>query len=284
MSAASTALLPEERLLLDVNETPCLLPGRSLVMEYIIFIIIPFFGLIIGSFLNVLIWRVHIGASLLGRSRCVHCTKTIPWYDNIPLVSFCILRGRCRFCKKNISLRYPLMELSTAVVFLLAFFASENVFFFLRNIFFLSMLLVIFAADFLWMEIPDAVTLPGIALAFLANLLLGYRWQDLALGAIIGGGFFLLQYLVSAGRWIGGGDIRLGALMGAMLGALLTLAALVAAYLLGALGAVFLLLCGKKKLSEKVPFGTSLAFSTAVMLLFGAEIVQWYKEAIVLLL
>lgn len=254
-------------------------------MLEIFFILI--FGLCVGSFLNVVIWRVYKGITLFGRSVCQTCGKIIVWYDNIPVISFFVLRGQCRKCKKGISWQYPLVEMSAGILFILAYihsagrfsnFSSEGLFTFLRDIVFISFLIVIFVQDLKWYVILDTITLPLGVLALFFNIALGYDWKGVVLGGIIGGGFFLTQFLISRGRWIGGGDIRLGAVMGLMLGWKLVLAALLAAYIAGAIVAVILLALGKKQWSSRIPFGTFLSLATVVMLLYGDVFLEGYFE------
>ncbi|MDP3900524.1 MAG: prepilin peptidase [bacterium] len=254
----------------------------------ILYLIIFLFGICVGSFLNCLIWRLNQKETILGRSMCPRCKKIISWFDNIPLVSFLILKGKCRSCKKDISLQYPLVELIVGLLFFLAaykhlgaelnFGAIETsvILFILRDWLFISILTIIFVYDLRWYLILDIITLPAIAIAFGVNLYLGFAWIDLLAAAAIGGGFFFFQFVVSRGRWIGGGDIRLGFLMGMMLSWPQILTALMIAYVSGSVIGVSLLASGKKQWSSQIPFGTFLSAASAAALLWGEHILSWY--------
>ena len=239
-------------------------------------------GLIFGSFLNVVIYRLHAGQSLLGRSFCTACKGRIAWHDNIPIVSYLFLKARCRLCQQPISPYYPIVEAATGILFLLAFLALEPIattrtmMLLFSQWVFISVLIVIFVYDLKWYLILDVVTVPAMVFAFITNLYLGASWSNLLLAGILGGGFFLIQFVVSSGRWIGGGDIRLGFLMGLMLGYPLILVALMLAYVIGTIVSVPLVFIGKRHMGDKIPFGTFLAFATVVTLLYGDSILHWY--------
>jgi prepilin signal peptidase PulO-like enzyme (type II secretory pathway) len=280
-------------------------------MPYFFYILVFLFGLAIGSFLNVVIWRAKNGESLLGRSLCPRCKKQIVWYDNIPLLSFILLRGRCRNCRKTISIQYPLIELVTALLFLVAFyhnfqlsiinfqssinyqFSIANILPLLRDWFLIAAMVVIFVIDLRWYLILDIISLPAAAIIFVLNLLAGdptynlcrlenlwscnpLSWSGLLISAIIGGSFFLIQFLVSRGRWVGGGDIRLGLLMGLALGWPQILIALMLAYFSGSIVGLALMAAGKKQWGSSLPFGVFLAPATIATLFWGKEILHWY--------
>lgn len=239
------------------------------------------FGLCIGSFINCFVWRLHQGETMLNRSYCPRCRRQIAWYDNIPLVSFVCLRGRCRHCRQPISWQYPLVEFITAVLFVLVFIVLVHNFQFsiielLRNWFFISVLTVIFIYDWRWYLIEDIITLPAIAIALVINFYLGASALNLLVAAVVGGGFFFFQYVISHGRWIGGGDIRLGVFMGIALGWPIVLVALILAYFSGSVISLGLLAFGKKKWSSPVPFGTFLSAAAIIALLWGDKIFAWY--------
>lgn len=234
-------------------------------------------GTVVGSFLNVVILRTRAKTSVAdGRSKCMGCQTALSPRDLVPVLSFCALRGKCRSCKVPISIQYPLVELSAGVLFVLAFLNDGLGLSFVRDITFVSTLIVIFVFDLRYMEIPDRFTVPAMAFALLANLYLGFAWSSLVLGAIAAGGFFLMQYVLSKGKWIGGGDIRLGVLMGLMLGLPSTVAALFVAYVVGAVYAGWLLATKRASAESQVPFGTFLAVATVVVMLVGDQIVGWY--------
>lgn len=244
-------------------------------------IIIPFFififGLIIGSFLNVVILRLKNGGSIiLGRSKCPKCKKQIVWYDNIPLLSFILLKGKCRACHKKISWQYFLMELATAILFLACYFKFGFNLELIGWLVVASFLLIIFTYDLKYFLILDSVSIPAIIFIFLFNIWRGEDFKKLLISGIIISGFFLLQYLISRGRWLGGGDIRLGFLMGVLLGIENGLLALFLSYLIGSLIGVILLVIRKKTWKSALPFGPFLVAGSIISLFFGTKIVDWY--------
>jgi len=244
-------------------------------------LIIFIFGLAIGSFLNVVIYRLEQDKSFVfGRSYCPKCKKTLAWHDNIPLLSFIVLAGRCRFCKKGISWQYPLVELATAVVYLAAYWRYGLTLGGLAIMIFCSFLLLIFVYDFKHYLIPDGITIPAMAVALILNIARGFALSDLLLAAIVGAGFFGLQYVISRGQWIGGGDIRLGALMGLMLGFGQLLAALFIAYLIGSVVGVSAVLLSRKRLKSQIPFGPFLVLGTLIVFIWGRELIDWYLSYI----
>lgn len=246
-------------------------------------------GLCIGSFLNVVVYRTHEGISIWrGRSVCVHCKKHINVFDLIPLLSFVLLRGKCRSCQKKISINYPILEFVTGLLFLIAynkvflgpaisFNVSTNIIFFIRDAVFVSALLVIFVYDLRFMHILDRFTIPVMIFALIMNVWLGaVSLTAMVTGAIMIGGFFCLQYLISKGTWVGGGDIRMGILMGIMLGWKFGLVALFLAYAFGAVVGVGLLVSKKINRKTPIPFGTFLSVGTVLALFWGPFILQTY--------
>ena len=222
---------------------------------------------------------------------CPHCRTVLSPRDLVPLVSFCVLRGRCRSCHRRISWQYPLVELGTALLFGMALIVSASRGgapesldawgFLLRDWFAIAVLLVVFLHDLRFGLVFDRVVLPAIAVVLLANALMGVPWESYVLGVIVGAGFFLLQYLISRGKWVGAGDIRLGAFMGALLGFPHVLIALLLAYVSGALTGLVLVKAGKKRLGSQIPFGAFLAPATVITLFWGPQILAWYLEKLV---
>lgn len=246
-------------------------------MELYFVVVSAAFGLCIGSFLNCMAWRLNEDEELGGRSHCRSCHKMIAWYDNIPILSYLLLKARCRHCHDKISWQYPAVELVTGLVFVLAFMATPfDWLLIIKNWFILSIFVLIFIMDARWYVILDKVSLPAAFIILAVNIWLGFGWQNLLISATIGIGFFLIQYLVSRGRWIGGGDIRLGLLLGVTLSWPNILAAIFLAYCLGAVYGIILIATGKKKLSSMVPLGTFLSVAGAITLLYGDRIVNWY--------
>jgi prepilin signal peptidase PulO-like enzyme (type II secretory pathway) len=241
-------------------------------------VLVIILGLAVGSFLNVVIYRLHAGVSFLrGRSYCPHCKHNLVTRDLIPVFSFLFLKGRCRYCAKPISWQYPLVEAGTAAAFALLYgwFGLTPDFF--VYLVYASFLIIIFTYDLRYYLILDVVTIPAMVIAMILSLfVLKIPAMHLLLGGIIGGGFFVLQFLISKGKWIGGGDIRLGIAMGLMLGYQHLLIALFVAYLLGSVVGICLVLVGRKTWGGQVPFGTFLSAATFLTFLFGSYILEQY--------
>jgi len=254
------------------------------------YLFIFIFGTIIGSFLNVVILRLHNGGNLVkSRSQCPHCRHILMPIDLIPLISFIIQSGKCRYCQTKISWQYPLVELITGLLFVFVTYniigtlGFDNLFYsqviflvWLRNLIFVSFLVVIFVYDLRWYLILDKITFSAMAVAVILNLILGFTLINLFVGALIGFGFFALQFFISQGKWIGGGDLRMGALMGLMLGVKALVVALFFSYIIGSIISIFFVIWGKKKMKSQIPFGTFLAVGTIAALLWGETIAGWY--------
>ena len=249
-----------------------------------VFMLVILLGLIAGSF-NALQWRLPQSKTMWGRSECVHCHHPLAPKDLIPVLSFLFLGVRCRSCRKPIPGAYPLTELAMAMLFVLAgslwirgdSFSTLSVLDFLslgRNLLALSVLAAIFLIDLRTFLIPDELTIPSIAVFAVLNLWLGMTWTSLLAGVLVGGGFFLFLYLVTRGRGIGDGDIRLGALMGVLVGWPHIFLAIFFSYMIGAPVAILLLALKKKTLKDPIPFGPFLTFSAALVLLFGSVMLE----------
>ena len=237
-----------------------------------------------GSFLNAVIYRLHQGVSFLGgRSYCPFCKHDLRSGDLVPLFSFIFLRGKCRYCHKSISWQYPLVEAGTALSFIILYLRFSLTPEFFVYLVYASFLIVIFTYDLRYYLILDKVTVPAMIVALILSVfVLEVRGWDLLYGLLLGGGFFLVQFLVSRGKWVGGGDIRLGALMGLMLGYKYLLVALFAAYVLGSVIGVFLILFGKKGWKSQVPFGTFLSVGAFIAFIFGQAIIDYYQELFII--
>jgi len=238
---------------------------------------VSLFGLAIGSFLNVVIARVPAGRSLLRPgSACPGCSAPLTWYDNIPVLSFLMLRGRCRACGMHISWRYPVVETITAAVLVVAYVAFGPSADFLVACVLLPALVALTAIDLDHQMIPDAITLPGILIGLVINLASRrISWLDSVVGILLGGGLFLVIILVSRGG-MGGGDLKLGAMLGAFLGwKALIVALFVAIVLGGAIGAV-LLATGRRGRKDPIPFGPFLAAGGAMALFWGKQAFSWW--------
>jgi len=252
-------------------------------------------GLAIGSFLNCLIYRLEKNESFFkGRSSCPNCGQILSWSDLIPLFSFLILKGKCRYCQQKISFQYPLVEISTGILFLLilmTFFTMVNfvtIFFYL---FIICFLIIIFVYDLKHYIIPDKIIYPAIAIAFLYQLFrilkienwnlfgiwnLEFGILKPILSAILASVFFLIIVLISRGKWMGIGDIKMAFLMGLFLGFPNILVALFLAFLIGAIMGVGLIISGKKTLKSEVPFGPFLVTGTFIAMFWGNNLINWY--------
>lgn len=244
---------------------------------------LSFLGLSVGSFLNAWAWRTRERLPIaIARSMCTACKVPLTWYDNIPLLSFIFLQGKCRSCAVPISWQYPIVEL-LGLIFFLAVGAHYEFSYMswplmLRDITVAGFLLAILVYDMRYMEILDRTTLFPAALLFGANIIFGWQpsWSSMFVGAGIGAGFFALQYILSRGRWIGGGDIRLGAFMGVILGSPLIWMGLLFSYVLGGLAGAILLLMKKANGKTALPFGLFLVPGTFCAMLFGQQLLEWY--------
>ena len=278
-------------------------------MILIFYVFVFIFGLCIGSFLNCVIYRLEQKKSLKGRSFCPHCEHTLSWQDLVPVFSFLFLRGKCRYCKKSISLQYPAVELATGLLFLLIFnfkfliFKQFLIFNFINILFlfFIScFLIIIFVYDLKHYIIPDKVLFPAIGVAFVyrlfENLVIRHwalieNWKlkignsatisNFLLAALISFGFFLFIFLISRGRWMGFGDVKLVILMGLLLGLPNIFVALFLAFFFGAIIGLILMVLGKKGLKSEIPFGPFLITGTFMAMLWGKEIIQWYLSIFV---
>ena len=235
------------------------------------------FGLVIGSFLNVVIARLPNGRSVVHPpSACPACGGSIRWYDNLPVLSWLWLRARCRNCQARISWRYPAVELLTAVLFLLAGRRFGPALDLVAALLLLAALVAITSIDLDHQIIPDVITLPGIVVgAVLAIALHPAAWLETILGILVGGGLFLVIILASGGG-MGGGDMKLGAMMGAFLGWKLVLVAILLGVFAGGAVAIGLLVTGTKGRKDPVPFGPFLALGAVVSLFWGKAILDWY--------
>ena len=258
----------------------------SAILQAFIFV----FGAIIGSFLNAVIWRLRTGESFIGgRSYCPHCRHELASLDLVPIISYALLGGRCRYCRKGISPVYPLVEAATGLYFLAAAGTvlpaaasrPEALAWLLLYWYVGAVLVIVFVYDLRYMLIPHRVVLSAAALAFIANLALGVGFWSLVFGCALVAGFFYLQLVLSKGKWIGGGDVYLGLLMGAALGWPSAVTALFLAYVSGAVFGSVLMLAKNKSWRSQLPFGTFLTVATAVALLWGDRILAWYLGLIV---
>lgn len=246
------------------------------------------YGLAIGSFLNVCIIRIPQNQSLLGRSKCPHCKKTIRWTENIPVLSFLWLKGKCLGCSRSLSYQYPLIEIFTALMSILTFLHYQYDFYhyLIAFTFFVAPLICLSVIDFREQILPDKITIPGIFVGIIYSVYSSWPNYQAALtnsllGILIGGGSLLLiawLYTVIRKReGLGGGDIKLVAMLGAFLG----WKALPFIFLIGSVSALFfaiLLSIFQKKSSQTIfiPFGPFLSLSALLTYFYGEKILFFY--------
>ncbi len=240
------------------------------------------FGAVVGSFLNVCILRIPAGISIVSPpSSCPKCGRRIRWYENIPILGYLFLLGRCAGCKTLISPRYPLVEGLNGLLFVLilhsfGFSWATPVYFLLA-----AMLVVITFIDLDHQIIPDVISLPGILIGFGGSFLIPWiSWSDSLLGILLGGGLLLAiawgYEFITKREGMGGGDIKLLAMLGAFLGWKAIFPVVFMASLVGSLTGIPVMLFKKKNSQLPLPFGPFLALGAIIYLLWGVDIVRWY--------
>ncbi|EKD49859.1 MAG: type II secretory pathway, prepilin signal peptidase PulO [uncultured bacterium] len=256
----------------------------SFFMPILFYFIIFLFGLAVGSFLNALIYRLYFGGSVIfGRSMCPKCKHELSALDLIPVVSFFLLRWKCRYCRGKISWQYPVVEIVVAILFLLTAIdvsargtwqVAQLLLNLIFSLFFISALVVVFVYDLKYYLILDKVVFPAIVVAFIAALVLpdANIWNAL-LGSAICGGFFLILVLLSKEKWMGAGDAKLGFLVGLIVPFPEVFVLLIIAFVGGSIISLFLVALKKKTMKDAVPFGTFLAASAVISMFVGKEII-----------
>ncbi len=239
-------------------------------------------GAVLGSFGNVLIYRVPESKTITGRSHCPHCRRTLVWFELVPVLSFVFLLGRCRTCKKPISWQYPLVEGASALLAVSALAFAPDPLCALPLGIALWLLLLLAIIDARTGTVPDALSIPFILSAVAWGLLrqpfTAAASVDLAYAVLIGAGFFLAQWALSRGRWVGSGDIFLAAGIGALVGTpALTVLALALSYIIGSLVAVVLLLFRRTTLASDLAFGPFLAIAGIAALFHGELLLKLLK-------
>lgn len=248
-------------------------------------------GLLVGGLVNALVMRTRESLMFTVARSCAICAEPVSSTEYLPIFGYFAVRGRCGGCQAVIPWQYPATELAFALLFIVfaaraaglwdgAFpeFVSPNegVLLFIRDAIMVTALILVFVFDYRASLIPDRITIPAIVAAIVLNLALGMEPGRMLLGGLFLGGFFAIQFLFSGGRWVGGGDVRMGMLMGFLLGPWVSIAALLLAYILGAIVGVVLIASKKRSLGSHVPFGTFMALSTILAMLFGDLVIDWY--------
>jgi len=264
-------------------------------MMVIVLVFYFILGTTIGSFLNVVVGRtreknkdfeINLKSLIASRSYCDFCKRQLAWWENIPLVSFIFLAGKCRTCKNKIPLEYFLVELITGLVFFVISFWLMSCFnfvpsrlFFLILSYFLaiaSILIFIFLVDRHFQLIPDAATLALISLSLLGHFFDGDLSFKLLAAPLLSFLFLFLIYLITGGKGMGLGDVKFALFMGLFLGGRRVVLAFYIAFLTGALIGVILILLKKKKFGQKIAFGPFLVLGTFVSWLLGEKIIDWF--------
>ena len=252
-------------------------------MYYGIEIVLIFvLGLIVGSFSNVCIYRIPRNESIVyPASHCTKCHSNIKALDNIPLLSYILLKGRCRNCKSKISIQYPVVEFLTGFIYLIIYLIYGLSIQTLIYIILSSALIIIAFIDLNEQIVPDVISLPGIVIGFIISFFVPYiSFVNSALGVVVGGGIILVIGLAGSVIFkkeaMGGGDVKLAAMIGAFLGWRYILISLFLGFFLGALAGIILILSKIKSREDAVPFGPFIVLGSLITLLWGEKILIWY--------
>ena len=251
-------------------------------IEIILIFVLALLGLIVGSFSNVCIHRIPRNESIVyPASHCPKCRTTIRPIDNIPLLSYILLKGRCRNCKSKISIQYPIVEFITGLIYLIIYLIYGLSIQTLIYIILSSALIIIAFIDLNQQIIPDVISLPGIAIGFILSFFVPYiAFINSALGVVVGGGVILIIGLggsvIFKKEAMGGGDIKLAAMIGAFLGWRYIIISLFLGFFLGALIGIILIMTKIKKREDVIPFGPFIILGSFITLIWGEKIISWY--------
>ncbi len=244
-------------------------------------VIATLLGAVIGSFLNVCIYRIPLGKSVVWpASSCESCARELSWYENLPVVAWLALRGRCRTCKVALSARHPIVEALTAVMFGLGAWFYGPSLLLVSQLVFGCALIVLFAIDLEHHLLPNVITLPGIAVGLAFSVVTGPGWVASVLGALLGGGSLWLiaevYYRVRHEEGLGMGDVKMLAMIGAFIGWKLTLVTLMMASIAGSVVGILLIAARRGDMKYALPFGTFLAMGAALAATVGPGLLDWY--------
>ena len=243
--------------------------------------VIVVIGLIVGSFLNVCIYRIPRKRSIVWpASRCAACERPLAWFENLPVLSYAALRGRCRTCGARISIRYPVVEIVTAAAFVLVYLAFGLTPLFAVRVAFACAMIVLFAIDLEHQLLPNVITVPGIVIGFLASLFLPPGPVMSLAGIAAGGG--LLWLIIEV--WLrlrgveamGFGDVKMLAMIGAFLGVKLAILTFILSSLMGGLIGLFVIITRRGGMTTALPYGTMLAVAAFIASVAGERMIDWY--------
>jgi leader peptidase (prepilin peptidase)/N-methyltransferase len=239
-------------------------------------------GLCIGSFLNVVIYRLPLGKSIVSPpSRCRNCDYLLKWYDNIPVISWLLLRGKCRKCRTGVSMQYPIVELITGALFVLVIWLTPVGPLLATRLILVCILIALFGIDLEHQILPNVITLPGIAIGLLLSLIAPPGIKDALLGALLGGGILYAiawgYYLWRREEGMGMGDVKMLAMIGAFLGWKAVLVTLVLSSFSGAFIGLGLMAAQRGSMKFALPFGTFLAIGALIAMFVGEPLIVWYS-------
>jgi leader peptidase (prepilin peptidase)/N-methyltransferase len=243
-------------------------------------VIAALFGLLVGSFLNVCIYRLPLGESIVWpASRCTQCQRNLSWYENIPVVSWVVLRGRCRTCGQRISWMYPIVELCTSVLFASVYVLYGPTLLGVVRLAFGCALIVLFVIDLQHQILPNAITIPGIVIGFVCSFFVPPGWRDSLIGILLGGAvpwaIAEAYFRIRGYEGLGMGDVKMLAMIGAFLGWQLMLVTLILASFAGSVVGLAFIAAGRGR-KYALPFGTFLAVGAAVSAVIGDSLLAWY--------
>jgi leader peptidase (prepilin peptidase)/N-methyltransferase len=250
-------------------------------MNGVIVAFVTALGFAVGSFLNVCIYRLpQQGSILWPASHCPACKRELAWYENLPLVSWLALRGRCRTCGASISVEYPFVELLTAAIFFSGYFIYGWTPLLLSRLLFACAMIVLFFIDLHHRILPNVITLPGIVLGFVFSLVMPPGWRSSLIGLLAGGGVLFaiaeIYYRLRGHEGLGMGDVKMLAMIGAFLGWPLMMVTLVLASISGSIIGLVVIAARRGDMKAALPFGTFLACGALVAAVAGDSILDWY--------
>jgi leader peptidase (prepilin peptidase)/N-methyltransferase len=239
------------------------------------------FGALIGSFLNVCIYRLPLGRSVVWpASACPSCRRQLAWYENVPVASWIVLMGRCRTCRAAISIRYPIIEALTGAMFAAAWWYYGPGWLLVSRLILGCALIVLFAIDFEHQLLPNVITLPGIVIGFALSFLSGPGWVSSLIGIVLGGGVLLAiaeaYYRLRHEEGLGMGDVKMLAMIGAFLGWPATLMTLMMGSIAGSMVGLLIIALKRGDMKAALPFGTFLAMGAALSATLGPQLLSWY--------